>query len=80
MGWYFTGYDTVCVRSDFLISRIFVMFYEITLQNAHILWLAFQTKDKTEAMDYFKNAKAQYVYLRILDDNGHVISMRCNKC
>lgn len=53
------------------------MFYEITLQNGPILWLAFQTKNETEAIEYFKNAKAQYVYIRILDEKGNVVSLRC---
>ena len=55
------------------------MLYEIYLENGPISWLAFQTNKKEEASTFLASAKAQFVYLRILDDNGRVVSMRCQK-
>jgi hypothetical protein len=53
------------------------MLYEIYLQNGPIVWIAFRTSDKEEAEKTLESVKAQYVYLRILDDVGRVISLRC---
>lgn len=53
------------------------MLYEIYLQNGPIVWLAYQTKNETEAMSFFDSSRAQYIYLRILDEKGNVVSMRC---
>lgn len=55
------------------------MIYEIYLQNGPILWLALQTKNETEAISFFASSRAQYIYLRILDDKGNVVSMRCEQ-
>jgi hypothetical protein len=56
------------------------MLYQIYLQNGPLApWLALQTYDKEEADQFLKSAKAQYVYLRILDDKGWFVSIRCEK-
>ena len=55
------------------------MLYEIYLENGWTPWLVFQTTNETEANELFKKTKGQYVYLRVLDDNGYVISIRCEK-
>ena len=54
------------------------MLYEIYLQNGPLSpWLAFQTTNKEEANIFLESAKAQFVYLRILDEKGSVLSLRC---
>jgi len=55
------------------------MLYEIYLENGPICWRAYETTQKDLAQTYLESAKAQYVYLRILDDNGSLVSLRCEK-
>lgn len=55
------------------------MLYEIYLENGLTPWLAFQTRNETEANAYFQKARGQYVYLRILNEKGDVVSIRCEK-
>ena len=56
------------------------MLYEIYLQNGPCSpWRALETTDKEEANRFLESAKAQFVYLRILDDKGAVVSIRCQK-
>lgn len=54
------------------------MLFQIYLQNGPLCpWLALQTTKKEEAEKFLESAKAQFVYLRILDENGSIISMKC---
>lgn len=55
------------------------MLYQIYLQNGPVCWKAYQTPEKETAEKFLESAKAQYVYLRILDDKGYVLSLRCEK-
>lgn len=55
------------------------MLYEVYLQNGPTIWLAFETKNEEEALSFFGSTRAQYIYLRILDEKGNVVSMRCEK-
>ena len=57
------------------------MLYQVYLQNGPLSpWLALKTTDEKEATLFVESAKAQYVYLRILDEQGWVVSLRCYKC
>jgi hypothetical protein len=51
------------------------MLYEIYLENGGSPWLAFQTSNETEANEYFQQARALYVYFRVLDEKGGVVSI-----
>ena len=56
------------------------MLYEIYLQNGPLSpWLALKTNNKEEANNFLLSAIAQYVYLRILDENNYIVSFRCQK-
>lgn len=55
------------------------MIYEIYIENGISPWLVFQTTNETEANEYFRRARGQYVYLRILGENKDVISIYCEK-
>jgi hypothetical protein len=51
------------------------MLYEIWLENGWSPWLAFQTTNETQANEYFRKAAGNYVYLRVLDDKGYIVSI-----
>lgn len=54
------------------------MLYEVYLQNGPLSpWLALKTTDKQKAHEFLLSTKAQYVYLLILEDDGTIVSMRC---
>lgn len=56
------------------------MLYQVYLQNGPFSpWLALQTRNENEAILYFESAKAHYVYLRILNEKGWLVSLRCEK-
>jgi hypothetical protein len=55
------------------------MLYQIFLENGPVTWLAFQTHKKEEANTFLESAKAPFVYLRILDENDTLVSIRCQK-
>jgi len=55
------------------------MLYEIWLENGWSPWLAFQTTNETQANEYFRKAAGNYVYLRVLDDKGYIVSFRCER-
>jgi hypothetical protein len=68
----------VCAEPYFL-SQSKAMLYQIFLENGPVTWLAFQTRKKEEANTFLESAKAPFVYLRILDDNDTLVSIRCQK-
>jgi hypothetical protein len=51
------------------------MLYEIWLENGWSPWLAFQTPNEPQAKEYFQQANALYVYFRVLDKKGYVVSI-----
>ncbi len=53
------------------------MLYEISLQNGPVWWIAHQTSEKEKADLLRASVKAQYIYLRVFDDLGNIVSIRC---
>lgn len=51
------------------------MIYEIYLDNGWHPWLALQTQNKEQAIEFLNKAKAQHISLRILTDEGHVVRL-----
>lgn len=55
------------------------MRYEVFLVNGLNPWLAFSTTDETQANEYIESVKqkVQRLYLRVLDEKGRFVSIRC---
>jgi hypothetical protein len=49
------------------------MIYEIFLSNGWHPWLALQTTNKEQAIEFLQKTKAQYIYLRVLTSEGNVL-------
>ncbi len=77
MGRYSVCGNTLRSQSYFLNRK--EMLYEIYIENGWIPWLAFQTYNETEANEYFRKALGNYVYLRVLDDQGCILKFLCER-
>ena len=77
MGWNFVCHGAVCLKSNFLNKT--KMRYEVFLVNGSNPWLAFSTTDETQANEYVESVKQKvlFVYLRVLDERGRFVSIRC---